>query len=135
MRFIACLLEHAETWRTSRQTNRISATDDVDLLLAFREADQLQTFQTELAGRDCGGAELSCATIDDDEVRLRLLLIEPSPTGPPHYFVHGREVVSPDDRFHFELPILGAARASVVEPHAGPDGVGSLSGRDVEADE
>ena len=75
-------------------------------------------------------------SIDDDEIRQRLLLVEPPREVARHDLAHRREIVgrTADDRFDLELPILGALRPAVLEPDTRRDRVRALRRRDVEAD-
>ena len=62
-----------------------------------------------------GRTEIRTVMIPAD---CRDIFIETSLEVSPHDFVHRCEVVDTLHRLHLELPILGAIRAAVLEPHA-----------------
>src|SRR4051812_11631272 len=82
-----------------------------------------------------GCVELALAAVDNREIGKRLPLVEPPSKVPRDDLIHRREVVDPLHLAHLELPILRSIWASVLEPHAGRNGVRPLRVRDVETHE
>src|SRR5262245_38545342 len=82
-----------------------------------------------------GRVELALPSIDHDEIRKRLLVVEPSCKVASHDFVHRCKVIDPFHRLDLELSIFASEWTSILEPNARGDGVGPLGMRDVEADE
>src|SRR4029079_6797388 len=135
MGFVARLLNHAKSRRTTREAQRLGSADHVDLFLALGKADHGHRGKAKHGERGVCGVELPLAAVDDDEVGERLPFLGPSREVARHDLVHRREVVDPFDGLHLELAILGAIGPAILKPDTGRDGVRSLRVRDVEADE
>ena len=99
--------------------------------LLLGEAHRDEPLEPDLAQRVIGGAELSLATINNDEVREGAALLHQFLVAAEHDFLHGAEVVERHVS-DAELPVLALLHPSFHRDHHRRDRVTSLQRRDVE---